>query len=171
MCSFVDVRLRSWNHFINPKIFSKSASHTHTHEFVDAWSDFVTNSNSWTRNPIIFCTLGQDNVGFAQIWFDDCCWLPPYMFQNDCMYKQQGHKLVGPAVGKMGDCLWDGWRDCHLCAQALSASKPNLVKRSPKAADILCAMWTHWQLCGLVPIHLRCEKMQKARQKAWELQW
>ena len=68
---------------------SQHPAHAHTHEFVDVWSDFVTNSNSWTRNPIIFCTLARKCwICSNMIW-----WLllaASNMFQNDCMYKQQG---------------------------------------------------------------------------------
>lgn len=84
--------------FYQPQdILQVSIPHTHTHEFVDVWSDSVTSSNSWTRNPIIFCTLARQCwICSNMIW-----WLllvASNMFQNDCMYKQQGHKLVGPAV-------------------------------------------------------------------------
>lgn len=76
--------------FYQPQdILQVSIPHTHTHEFVDVWSDFVTNSNSWTRNPIIFCTLARQCwICSNMIW-----WLllvASNMFQNDCMYKQQG---------------------------------------------------------------------------------
>lgn len=42
----------------------------------------------------------QENVGFAQIWFDDCCWLPPICFKMIACTNNKVTSLSVPLSGK-----------------------------------------------------------------------